>query len=91
LNPNRKPGALVFLGGKAAGLSGVLNVKKHTLHPCICHPISGLPLFDWRPSPVLNAQPFAARKLAKRYGITIAHAVIVARLAGLGTEVGNER
>ncbi len=61
-------------------------MKKLTPHPFICHPISGLPLFDWRPTPVLNLAPIAARKLAQRYGITIAHAVVVARLAGLGTE-----
>jgi hypothetical protein len=41
-------------------------------------------LFSWRPLPVLNAAPIAARKLAQRYGITIPHAIIVARLAGLG-------
>jgi hypothetical protein len=86
ISPKRKPGALVFLGRTAAGLSGVFDVKKLTPHPSICHPISGLPLFDWHASTVLNATPIAARKLAQRYGITIAHAVTVARLAGLGSE-----
>jgi hypothetical protein len=61
-------------------------VQNHTLHPTICHPHSGLPLFDWRPSPALNTAPIAARKLAQRYGITIPHAIIVASLAGLGIE-----
>jgi hypothetical protein len=59
-------------------------VQKHTNHPTICHPLSGLPLFDWRPFPVLTAAPVVVRKLAERYGISIAHATIVARLAGLG-------
>lgn len=43
-------------------------------------------LFSWRSAPILNAAPIAARKLAQRYGITIPHAIIVARLAGLGIE-----
>lgn len=43
-------------------------------------------LFSWRPTPILNVAPIAARKLAQRYGITIPHAIIVARLAGLGIE-----
>jgi hypothetical protein len=85
--PKRKPGALVFLGGKAAGLSGVFNVHKHTLHPLICHPLSGLPLFDWHPSPPLNPAPITVRKLAQRYGISVPHAFVVARLAGLGIEM----
>lgn len=58
----------------------------HTPHPLNCHPLSGLPLFDWRPAPVLNVAPIAARKLAQRYGITVPHAIVVARLAGLGIE-----
>lgn len=41
-------------------------------------------LFSWHPAPILNAAPIAARKLAQRYGITIPHAIAVARLAGLG-------
>lgn len=41
-------------------------------------------LFSWRPVPVLNAAPIAVRKLALRYGISIPHAIAVARLAGLG-------
>lgn len=59
-------------------------MQKHTPYPPVCHPHSGLPLFDWRPVPVLNAAPIAVRKLARRYGISIPHAVIVARLAGIG-------
>lgn len=43
-------------------------------------------LFMWRPVPVLSAAPIAARKLAQRYGITMSHAIVVARLAGLGIE-----
>jgi hypothetical protein len=45
-----------------------------------------LPLFDWRPTPILNVAPIAVRKLAQRYGITVPHAIVVARLAGLGIE-----
>jgi hypothetical protein len=41
-------------------------------------------LFSWRPVPVLNSAPLAVRKLAQRYGITVPHAITVARLAGLG-------
>lgn len=59
-------------------------MQKHTPHSLDCHPHSGLPLFDWRPALVLNVAPIAVRKLAQRYGISIPHAVIVARLAGIG-------
>lgn len=46
-------------------------------------------LFSWPPAPILHTAPIAARKLAARYGLTIPHAIIVARLAGLGgSEVG---
>lgn len=62
-------------------------MQNYTHHQIICHSLSGLPLFDWHPSPALNAAPIAARKLAQRYGITIPHAIIVARLAGLGIEM----
>ncbi len=48
------------------------------------HRIGQPDLFSWRPVPVLNAVPIAVRKLAQRYGISIPHAVIVARLAGIG-------
>jgi hypothetical protein len=41
-------------------------------------------LFSWRSTQILNTAPIAVRKLAQRYGITIPHAIIVARLAGLG-------
>jgi hypothetical protein len=61
-------------------------VKKHTHHPLICHLLSGFPLFDWRQAPLLNVEPIAIRKLAQRYGITVPHAIVVARLAGLGIE-----
>jgi hypothetical protein len=43
-------------------------------------------LFSWRPTPILNVAPIAVRKLAQRYGITVPHAIVVARLAGLGIE-----
>jgi hypothetical protein len=43
-------------------------------------------LFSWRPAPILNVAPISVRKLAQRYGITIPHAIVVARLAGLGIE-----
>lgn len=43
-------------------------------------------LFSWYSTPVLNVVPIAVRKLAQRYGITIPHALVVARLAGLGIE-----
>jgi hypothetical protein len=45
-----------------------------------------LPLFDWSPTPILNVVPISVRKLARRYGITIPHAIVVARLSGLGIE-----
>jgi hypothetical protein len=48
------------------------------------HRISQPDLFSWCPFPVLTVAPVAVRKLAERYGISIAHATIVARLAGLG-------
>lgn len=43
-------------------------------------------LFSWHSTPMLHTAPTAVRKLALRYGITIPHAIIVARLAGLGIE-----
>jgi hypothetical protein len=43
-------------------------------------------LFSWRPTPILNVAPIAVRKLAQRYGISVPHAIVVARLAGLGVE-----
>lgn len=43
-------------------------------------------LFSWRSAQILNPAPIAARKLAQRYGITVPHALVVARLAGLGIE-----
>lgn len=43
-------------------------------------------LFSWRSAQILNPTPIAARKLAHRYGITVPHALVVARLAGLGIE-----
>jgi hypothetical protein len=45
-----------------------------------------LDLFSGRPT-IRNAAPFAVRKLAKRFGISIAHATTVAALAGIGPEV----
>ncbi|EAQ36918.1 hypothetical protein NB311A_07208 [Nitrobacter sp. Nb-311A] len=35
---------------------------------------------------MLHTAPTAVRKLAQRYGITVPHALVVARLAGLGIE-----
>jgi len=43
-------------------------------------------LFSWRPVAVFNPLDHVARKLAIRFGLSIAHAATVARLAGLGTE-----
>lgn len=59
-------------------------MKKHILHPLICHLHSGLPLVDRHPLPDLNAASIAVRNLARRHGISIPHAIVVARLAGLG-------
>jgi hypothetical protein len=42
-------------------------------------------LFSWRPLPS-SPTPRAVRKLAQKYGLTIAHATTVARLAGIGAE-----
>lgn len=41
-------------------------------------------LFSWRPMAVFNPLDHVARKLAARFGISLAHADTVARLAGLG-------
>jgi hypothetical protein len=41
-------------------------------------------LFSWQPSRVFNSTPVAVLKLAQRFGLTIPHAIAVARLAGLG-------
>jgi hypothetical protein len=43
-------------------------------------------LFSWRPT-IRDAAPLAVRKLAGRFGISIAHAATVADLAGIGAEV----
>jgi hypothetical protein len=43
-------------------------------------------LFSWRPT-IHDAAPFAVRKLAARFGMSIAHATTVAALAGIGPEV----
>jgi transposase len=59
-------------------------MKQHTRHSLICHSHSGSPFFDEHFRPDLNAVPFAVLKLAVRYGISISHATLVARLAGLG-------
>ena len=51
--PKRKPGSTIHILADQivrTGLSGVFNVHKYTPHPLICHPLSGLPLFDWHPS-----------------------------------------
>ena len=40
-------------------------------------------LFSFR-EPILHSTNRAARKLAARYGISLAHASTIARLAGLG-------
>lgn len=42
-----------------------------------------LELFSWR-APVVNASSRAAQKLARRYGLSLAHANTVAYLAGIG-------
>jgi hypothetical protein len=55
-------------------------VQKLTLHRLICHPLSGLPLFDWCPAPVSYVAPVAVRKLAQHYGVTIPRAIVVALL-----------
>jgi hypothetical protein len=48
-----------------------------------------LDLFSWRPI-IRNASPLAVRKLAERFGISIAHAATVAALAGIDREVRGE-
>ena len=42
-------------------------------------------LFTWRPT-ITHTAPLAVRKLAARYGLSLAHAATVAALAGLGPE-----
>jgi len=49
-------------------------------------PISGLPLFDWRPT--VPYSQIIVLKLARRFGLSIAHAATVAHLAGIGSEGG---
>jgi len=45
-------------------------------------------LFSWQPARVFNSTPIVVLKLARRFGLTIPHAITVARLAGLsGSEV----
>ena len=40
-------------------------------------------LFSWRP---VVAPSRAARRIADRYGLSVAHAILIARHAGLGSE-----
>jgi hypothetical protein len=42
-------------------------------------------LFSWRPA-VVQPATRAARKLAARYGLSLAHASTIAKLAGLGID-----
>jgi hypothetical protein len=44
-------------------------------------------LFSWRSAPILHTAPTSVRKLAQRFGITVPHALVIARLAGLGIEM----
>jgi hypothetical protein len=41
-------------------------------------------LFSWRPAVVFNPLDHVARKLAARFGLSLAHAATIARLSGLG-------
>jgi hypothetical protein len=61
------------------------NLLKQSLSRNIPRPAQ-LDLFEWRPVTMPGFAPIAARKLASRFGLTIHHAIIVARLAGLGSE-----
>jgi hypothetical protein len=51
-------------------------------------PFPGLPRFDRRPVAVHRAPSRAARKLAARYGLSLAHASTIATLLGYDQEVG---
>lgn len=61
------------------------NVLKQPLSCNIPRPAQ-LDLFEWRPVTMPGFVPIAAQRLASRFGLTIHHAIIVARLAGLGSE-----
>jgi len=43
-------------------------------------------LFSWQ-SAVITPPSLAARKLARRFGLTLSTAITVARLAGVGSEM----
>ena len=58
-------------------------MKTYSDYPPVCHPASGLPLFDWQP---LLRQPAtrAGLHLMRYYRIHPSIADVVASLAGLG-------
>jgi hypothetical protein len=58
------------------------NVHERAV-PRNIHKTDQLDLFHWCQPPIQCA-PVAARRLARRYGLSIAHAVTVATLAGVG-------
>ena len=61
-----------------------LNMKTYSDYPPVCHPVSGLPLFDWQPLVALRPATRAGLHLTRRYRIHPSIADVVAGLAGLG-------
>jgi hypothetical protein len=56
-----------------------------------CNSLGAQPdFFSWHPVAVFNPPDHVARKLAARFGLSLAHAATVARLSGLGGQ-GVER
>jgi len=50
------------------------------------HRHSQLTLFDWLAERELRTTDPVVRRLARQFGLTVAHARVVARLAGLGEQ-----
>jgi hypothetical protein len=67
------------------GQSWRFNVKKYSEPLPDSHPVSGLPLFDWRNVVVRSPASRAAQFIMRRYRVTRHTAEVIAALAGLGT------
>jgi hypothetical protein len=60
-------------------------VKTFSDYPPVCHPVSGLPLFDWRTVVVHKPETSAGRYISSRFPVPPGHADLIAALAGLGS------
>jgi hypothetical protein len=49
-----------------------------------CHDLGGLPLFDWRQTPLRRSPTPAGAYVIRKLGVSAAIADVVASLAGLG-------